>query len=184
MSVEFPPPPQGASNVVRTGGFKQWFLDVWGSLAVIRDLLTGLQAQTAALGTWVAYTPVIGGITIGTTGSSLVGRYTKIGTTVTCDVLIVLGTGGSMGTLVVGLPFTARAGYSIGVAGANTVGVWGATDASASGNAARQGGRVALNTTSQVRFWGTAGEPLNGTWPWTWAAGDAVEMQFTYEAAA
>lgn len=185
MTIEFPPPPQGASNAVRAGtGFKQWFLDVWSVLASIRDTIQGVEATVAALGTWQTYTPTSSGLTLGT-GGTLTGRYTKVGRMVTCNVQVVLGTGGLLSsTITLGVPVSARTGYNMSTYSANAVGGWGGNDSSATGNPARYGGRVSLDSVDRVRLWGWAGEAVSAAFPWTWAANDVIECQFTYESAA
>lgn len=121
---------------------------------------------------WTAYTPTIGGWTLG--ASTLTGRYMQVGKTVDVSVRLVLGAGMSMATTPsFSLPVAVKTGWTVsGVARFDDLGTnayMGLVDASGS--------------TAYVWSIGTSGARNHVTLfsPITWMAGDIVTFDLKYE---
>ena len=134
--------------------------------------------EVGDLGEWTAYTPTVTTVTLGTGGSNQ-GRYRKHGRTVHAAGAIVLGSGGSFtgSDITIGLPFPTGPLPQIGSALA--------VDA---GNVVYLGNLLAAaaGSTFITRLGNNAGgvTVLGATTPFTWASGDFLYWQITYEAAA
>lgn len=126
---------------------------------------------------WQSYTPTITTVTLGTGGTNT-GRWVKIGRTVHAAGRVALGTSGSLtGTdIPISLP-VATAGYHTGVAFAYDT----------SPGAMYLGGCFCYPASDEVyvRLGNGSGSVVSlgaGT-PFTWASGDSLQWQLTYEAA-
>lgn len=139
--------------------------------AVVTTLKSRIAAVEAKLAgsTATSYTPTLTNIVLGTGGTAK-GRYTVLGSTVTCFVTITLGSGGSVGTgaLYVGFPTTAQTEHShIGT-------FFGIHSGSFSS------GVVELDNSVRAIAVTAGGGIAGGGSPWAWANGDQLRLQFTY----
>lgn len=132
---------------------------------------------------WTAYTPTLTASTTNPTmgtGSSRVGAYQQVGKTVHVRVAVVFGTSGAAagsGTYRVSLPVTAKtltAGYHLGSSQ-----VYDSSANNADAGVARIGGSAGWSVMEFL----ASGDLCTNAVPWTWANGDAIYLQITYEAA-
>lgn len=133
-------------------------------------------AQLNGLATWegwTAFTPTYTNVTLGT-GPTNVARYSRVGRLIRAEYSLTLGTGGSVtGTIVCSLPVAAQ-GTTVPHKG-TAAGIQGST---------RRGAMVDLNSVNDFIYI----QPDNGalwaaTAPFTWAAGNILRTEITYEAA-
>ena len=142
----------------------------------VRDQLLELAGTVGP--SYQNYTPTVqSGFTVGTTGSSLTGRYVVIGKTVHYRALAVLGTGFTIGT---------NWGLSLPVTAASGITHPHVTVTLTSEGVNNYLGAATMNTTA-ILFTGIgasgAGTALSTTSPFTWKATDKITMSGTYEAA-
>jgi hypothetical protein len=129
------------------------------------------------LGGTISYTPTTANITLGT-GGTVTGLYSKIGKTVTFQVIVTLGTSGVFGSSpTVTLPIAPAIATQDGLL-FNAIG----RDASGLASAA-MGGEHTTSTTLLVRYLNTT----TGLWtsasastPFTWAVSDTFVVWGTY----
>lgn len=166
--------PQGLAQLVYQDGTNIYPL---GPALSPTDTSTGWTA-------WTSWTPTLTNITIG--NGTLVCKYTQIGKLITCRFSLVFGSTTSIsGAAVFSLPVT-RAAYG-GTNGITPLGLARMFDTSA--GATWEGNVLNLSTTTvQVNAWdasAAAVKQLNtsSTVPFTWATGDEIGAQFSYEAA-
>lgn len=128
----------------------------------------------AADGDWMSYTPTCTW-TVGS-GGSLVGMYAIVGDVVHFAVHVTLGTSGfnAAATLLVGLPVAAAADQGAGLMRAQ--------DASGGSAANRKTGVADIGGSTATPI-SSDGTLINGTTPWTWAAGDDIRISGTYRKA-
>jgi hypothetical protein len=133
---------------------------------------------------WTAYSPTLSGITLG--NGTLTAYYKKIGSTVHVRCDLILGSTTSFsGTTIIGLPTPVRtaAGYGQG----SPIGAAFMYDSSA-GSASRSIGTAVYDPTSGGAFFiadagvATGNRTVLNSVPWTWASGDQLRFQGTYEA--
>lgn len=147
-------------------------------------LILGRAAVSAAEHEWIAWTPTLVNLNIGSTGTQ-VARYTQIGNTVTYLYQATLGGAGiSVGAVGVSLPVTPAAHYLVNVSFIGNTVYLEAGVAHYVGMA-RIGGSI---NTAALRNIGAGGAftstaALSSTTPFTWGAGDVMEVTGTYEAA-
>jgi hypothetical protein len=129
--------------------------------------------------TWVAYTPTLTNITLGSGGTSAF-YYQIIGKQVNVRGRILLGTGGSLG----GIPT-----FSLPVNSVITGQFWGVGVSLLDFGVQNYSGAVNLTTTvAQVNCVSASGAyagflSVNATRPFTWGAQDQMDFSFSYEAA-
>ena len=126
----------------------------------------------------IAYTPTLTNVTLGTGGTN-VGSYRFVAGRVIVDILITLGTGGSVGTNPIAtLPVTSVALPSF----IRRNGFVSLYDGSALNSFV--GGALAANTT-EVRFqlFNPISVSITSTNPFTWTVNDVILAQIEYEAA-
>lgn len=123
---------------------------------------------------WIAYTPTLANVTLG--NGSITGAYSKIGRTVHYRGAIVFGsTTAVTAQVIVGIPLAAAGGTAN-----NTYGYGHITDASASNLGPMIYAR--LWTTNSVSLYvGSTGSPVNNGTPITFAVGDTLAFNGTYE---
>lgn len=141
-------------------------------------LLTAIQAA------WTTYSPTWTNLSVG--NGTVTARYRQIGTLVETRITIVFGSTTSIsGAVSVSLPVT-RATYA-GTAGLTALGL--ARFFDTSGGAASEGAAMNVSTTTvRLQVWKSDGTyltsaDLSSTVPFTWATGDEINVQFSYEAA-
>jgi hypothetical protein len=129
-------------------------------------------------GGWTAYTPTVTGNSAFTLGNgTLVGRYVKIGKTVTVTVSLTAGSTTSFPTAytLFSAPFSA----------ANVSNVGSALYEDSGGS--NYGGQVGFfgvdNFLPYVPTSGATSDFVTNTKPFTWGSGDVVRFTMTYEAA-
>ena len=128
---------------------------------------------------WTSFTPTLTGVTIG--GGTLAGSYVQIGKTIHFRASLTLSTTTITGAVSFSLPVTAAAAVN-----STPVGLSRMIDANGSQYI---GAIVATSTTTvQVRALNAAStylleNPLSSTVPFTWADGDVISIEGTYEAA-
>jgi hypothetical protein len=135
---------------------------------VAGDVLTA--AELNGIGeSWISYTPTVGSITVG--NGTLTGKYTRVNKVVFVRVTFVLGsTSAIAGDASIALPIT-------GVDGTTLSGLVGTA--------------VYRDNSTSISYWGwwrsflgregTFGT-ISATVPFTWATGDSIHVQATYEA--
>lgn len=139
----------------------------------IRDPWTGIQAA------WTAFTPTLGAASVNPTGTIYTGSgYVQVGKWVTFRTQITLGAGTGTGAYAITLPVTPKAGLQQVIHGviADTGTGW--YDA----KLITTGSSIATLLCES----NTAGNPLRSvtpTVPMTFAAGDIIIIEGTYEAA-
>lgn len=134
---------------------------LWSLIRQLQGLITVGEAGTAV-------TPTLTNVTLGTGGTNT-QNWSRVGRMVFVDGRVVLGTGGSFtGSIQIAAP--AAADHL-------TFGVASALDSSGS---ARTNGVCAANGSALTFGFPTA---ANATTPFTWAVGDTLDYQITYEAA-
>jgi hypothetical protein len=146
---------------------------VSGSNNTLSDIPT-----SAIVGAWTAYTPALTNWTLG--DGTLVGKYAQIGKTVHVRVELTLGSTSTMsGNLLISTP-VAPVALPTGYTAAGTCSM---RDVSAPANHI---GAATLNNGLFIP--GTSGASgvntfVSGTSPFTFASGDVLTLQATYEAA-
>jgi hypothetical protein len=138
-------------------------------------LATYSGAAWSYLGGYTAYTPTTTNLTVG--NGTLQGRYTRIGDQVDLSIKFTVGTTSAFlaGQLGFSLPAPSRDALTISAALLDiSAGTW--TPGRIVQNAATSTISVAYET-------GTTLGAVSTTAPFTWAAGDIVLVQGTYEAA-
>ena len=129
---------------------------------------------------WTAYTPTWTGATTNPAlgNGTIVGAYMKVGKTVTVNILLKTGSTTTYGSGAwefsipfTGITVTGFSGFPV------RLGVWAGRDASAS---TYYDGRAVV--TSGNTTVGTVNPALSSTGPFTWASGDYLGIQITYEA--
>lgn len=134
---------------------------------------------------WISWTPSWTALTVG--NGIVIAKYMRIGKLVTCRLKVVLGSSSSVGTGVrFSLPVT-KLDYG-GTVSMTPLGQSRLFDTSTPANSAL--GTVVATSTTEVSVLvdmasGTyrAGADLTATVPFTWATGDEIGLQFSYEAA-
>jgi hypothetical protein len=125
-------------------------------------------------GAWSAYVPTWTNLTVG--NGTLVARYEEIGKTVHVAISFTFGSTSAAGTGVyVSLPINPASTYLATNVLLGSVGLFDASGAWRAGGAFRSG--------SNVRLIVADGTNLSATAPWTWATGDIISINLTYEAA-
>jgi len=130
-------------------------------------------------GAWVAYTPTLTNVTLGSGGTSAF-YYQIIGKQVNVRGRIVLGTGGSLG----GIPT-----FTLPVNCVLTGQFWGAGVSLLDFGVQNYSGALSLTTTlAQVNCLSASSTyggylSVNASRPFSWAAQDQMDFNFTYEAA-
>lgn len=135
---------------------------------------------------WQAYTPVLTNMTLG--NGSVAGRYQRIGNTVRGRALLTFGSTTVVGVNpAIGLPAQQHALLNSSAVG--PIGTAHVVDASA-GSGSRTGGVAvfagpasATVILDRVGTTYTTVSTFTAAFPWTWAAGDTLAFEFTYEAA-
>lgn len=113
--------------------------------------------------------PTLSNVTLGTGSPTNTQTWSRVGRVVHVDGMIVLGTGGALtGDPVIALPVAADHA---------TMGVAYGADSS---TGAREAGVCIASSSSLVIRLPAA---LSASSPWTWAAGDSINYQITYQAA-
>jgi hypothetical protein len=132
------------------------------------------RARTTAVGEWLAFTPVLTGITIG--NGTIAVKYSRIGKTVLEEGLITFGSTTSIaGSGNMTLPVA-----NTGLVSGQPVGHAVYIDVS---SGARYGGLVLVGSSTVVGFW-TFAAPFgqaNTTVPFTWAVGDQIVFQLAWQ---
>lgn len=132
--------------------------------------------RVTPMGEWASYTPTLGTMTVG--NGSVSGRYTRIGTTVHFQIIVIFGTTTSISAaaFTASLPTTFAAGAA---AHAPINGV--ALDSSTS-QFYDLAGQAASTSSVYVRQIQPAGVAyITNTVPFTWATGDQIYLWGTYE---
>ena len=146
---------------------------------------TSAGEQKTATGPWVAYTATVTAATTAPTlgtGSTNTGYYAQVGKVVTARFKVLFGASGvaaGTGVYYVALP-VAAASTQVGITAGNGYGYdSSATALSAFTAYCDNANRLAFlyNTTLNGAY-----SLLGAAAPWTWAANDYFEAQFTYEA--
>lgn len=160
--------------------------DEWNSY--VRGNGEALDGRIAALGVWQAYTPTWDQVTTSPTlgNGTLDGRYVQVGNTVTAQAQLVLGSTSTVGTglHIISLPVAARTGT-----GASPWGTAFIEDQSAGAQYIALVGRHTGGTDMNFRVVRLTAASNNDvelaheTHPFTWASGDRILAQLTYEAA-
>lgn len=136
--------------------------------------------QIVTLGAWTAYTPTLGGSTLG--NGTIAGSYVKAGRTVFWKARFVYGsTSVVAAATTMTLPVTSVAVTNIAAPIGNVT----LFDTSATANYLGVA-RHASTTTTQIRSLGTLSihTDLSSASPFTWATGDEMVVNGVYEAAA
>lgn len=120
------------------------------------------------------YTPTVAGIT----GTSVTATYQRIGSLVTVEFLLTVGSAAGTALWRLGTPTLQAMGGSN-----HALGVAMAIDASV-GHASRRGLTIYRADDDEVAFLvdglTTNGSISGNTTPWTWASGDTIGGRFTY----
>jgi len=140
------------------------------------NAVDGLQIGGVAQGTWTAYTPTFTGISF----SSYTARYAMVNKVVHVGFEGTLDAA-STGTIYIGLPETPYLPN-------NDTRRWGAASCVDQSAGVYYSGLVELRSTGEVRIWdnvgGSSSAPRwDNLFPFTWASGDWLTFQITYEAA-
>lgn len=138
---------------------------------------THVRDQFRELGlAWTSYTPTIGGWT--KNNGTTTGAFIEFGKLI---IFRARYTVGSTDTISGGLTMTLPVAAADAVVG-DPIGVAGLVDISASSYRAWQ---TILDDVGggDVRFRDATGNALNPTTPWTWATGDIISINGSYEAA-
>lgn len=128
---------------------------------------------------WIAYTPTLTNITLGTGGTSAF-YYQVVGKQVNVRGRIVLGTSGSLG----GIP-----SFTLPVNAVTSNQFWNTSVRLLDFGTETYIGQVSLSTTgAQINCLGASGAyatslTVNASRPMTWAVNDQMDISFTYEAA-
>lgn len=138
--------------------------------------VTAPNIPTATVGAWTAYTPTLGGITIG--NGTVSAYYAVVGKTTHVRVKITAGTTTSFSAvaLTVSLPVAASA------AGYDQVPMGTAYLLDASIGSASRTPAVAVQS-GNAAFFVTPSGTVSNTVPWTWTTSDQLNFTATYEAA-
>lgn len=154
-------------------------------VAQYNAFLLALLAQYTTGVAWGSWTPSWTALTVG--NGTVIAKYMRMGKLVTCRLKVVLGSSSSVGTGVrFTLPVT-KLDYG-GTVSMTPLGQSRLFDTSTPANSAL-GTIVAISTTEVSVLVdmssGTyrAGADLTATVPFTWATGDEIGLQFSYEAA-
>lgn len=151
-----------------------YFYEETDSLSPLHTLLNvGQQSVSDALGTWAAYTPTWTNLSPG--NATVTARWTKSGDTVRVAVTFVWGSSTSItaANVYMGLPVSPTNSGSDTLLG--SVGLRDASGAWRVGGAFRSG--------STVRLIMSDGTNLTSAVPWTWAVGDIISVNLSYEVA-
>lgn len=134
---------------------------------------------------WTAYVPALTGVTVG--NGALVGRYKAFGKTIVGRWSFTMGsTSAVTAVFIASLPVPSHASYI----GGDPYGIAHMVDASV-GSGSRVAGTMVIQSPTlffivldkTTTAYGTGSAPVTNTVPWTWAVGDTIGGQFTYEAA-
>lgn len=170
MSVTFPPPPEGGSNVVKGGGFKQWLLDLWGS---VQDVLTAFEEYKSAQGVWQDYIPSFSGLTIG--DGTYQAQWCRIGDVVFYRVYVLFGSTTAVTDIIdIGVPVLGiEAEAYLFPMGSGLAKTSGATGSNVRKGACANGvdGDGRISRIRPMTSGSGTGEAWNATTPHTWAAG-------------
>jgi hypothetical protein len=141
-------------------------------------LITG---SGTSLGAWTAYTPTLGGFTLG--NGTITGFYCQIGKVVFFRARLLFGstTTAASSNIAFSLPVEAKTGTVSTLGGTFTGGVW---DASAS-TPYMTGAYLSATDTAVLRIIGASGalSLFTTTTPFTWTTSDAAFISGAYEAA-
>lgn len=138
----------------------------------------------AELGEWTTYTPTFGNVSL--TGATVTGRYTQVGKTVVGLARITTGTAAPVsGNITLTPPVSIN---TSNFAGVSVVGVVTYRDTS---SGLTVPGFALYSTTSSISLrvsdhsttYGSITNTTSSTIPFTWASGDIIDVEFTYEAA-
>lgn len=121
---------------------------------------------------WTAVTPALTGVTIG--NGTVAGRQRKLGRTVHTRGRFVLGSTSA----VTGFPQITLPYPTVAVTAQDPLGTALLVDSSAG---QRQPAVVYLWSASSARISGVSGAPIAATVPFTWAEGDSIGWNLTYE---
>lgn len=143
----------------------------------IRDALTGIQSA------WTTFSPTWNGSvsnpSIG--NGTLTGSYTRFGKTVIGRIKVLPGsttTFGS-GTYQFGVPVTPHTDYST----TTTLGSVGNASLYDASSGSREFRHVIVGSSTYFLLRDDTNTSVTNTAPWTWANGDGILINFTYEAA-
>jgi len=140
-------------------------------------LNTHIRDNFKAIGdVWTAYTPTLGGWTLG--NGTLSGSYIQAGKLIHFRIIFTVGST----TTISGAPNFSipAAALTLGANGRRPVGTIDLFDTSGSAHRHYFGVLTTTTAVAPVLHDGTAISP---TVPWTWATGDIIEISGTYEAA-
>jgi hypothetical protein len=132
--------------------------------------------RATPMGEWSPYTVTLGTMTVG--DGSVSGRYTRIGTTVHFQIIIILGATSSISAaaFTVSLPTTFGAGAAVHAP------IHGVALDSSTSQFYDLSGQAASTSTLYIRQIQPAGVAyLTSTVPFTWAANDQIYLWGTYE---
>ena len=136
-------------------------------------------AELNAIGTYVAWTPTLNNITLGT-GATSTHEYSLINKVVVFRSKIVLGTGGSMGgAFSLTLPVTASATHSV-TASVNLINAGGSFFPGAVSNIGT--GTIEVHSINASATYATYTQVTTGV-PFGWDVGDIITINGVYEAA-
>lgn len=133
---------------------------------------------------WITYTPTVTGITLGT-GGTLVTRHRYVNGDVKVTYVVTLGSAGfAVGTLpTITFPVTAIAPAitNQGLAGRVTFWQSGGANPTISGDHSYSG--TSTTAFRLLAYPNTVGvpQPVTAAAPWTWAAGNMMAGEFTYQ---
>lgn len=146
---------------------------------VAGNVLTAAQLNTYAPQSWSAYTPAMTQWTLG--NGTLTGRTAQHGKTVHFSLRLTIGSttsSGGSGIMTLSLPVAAEMGSS--TTAFPPIGWASLRDVSAP---AQRQWMACLNSTSTFLMADDSLTPVQGTTPWTWATGDLIVVNGSYEAA-
>lgn len=163
--------------------------DLWDGLAFAETDTTITYLRVAGtwvpwLSPWITYTPTVTGITLGT-GGTLVARHRYMHGKVEVSYIVTLGSAGfAVGTLpTITFPVTAIAPAitNQGLAGRVTFWQSGAANPTISGDHSYSG--TSTTAFRLLAYPNTVGvpQPVTAAAPWTWAAGNMMAGEFTYQ---
>lgn len=152
---------------------------------------TIMAADTFAVYVWVgswkctfqpltAYTPTLTGITLGS-GGSILGAWSRAGATVTWRAMVTLGSSGfAVSDTFIGLPLAVAS--SMALSNVTVLGDALFADVSAGGAGRLRGAAVmgSANTNARIVQSTSFLSIVNSTSPFTWAAGDQIQVNGTY----
>ena len=125
-------------------------------------------------GAWAAYTPTLSGITLG--NGAMTARWARLGRTVHCAGRLTLGSTSSVtGSVTIGMPVALASAWTSDRVSLGT------------GTAAKSGAAIepffpTVASPSSFVLLRHTGVPAGPGAPWTWASGDGLAWNLTYEA--